>query len=190
MSQIDFKRVIGLLKDFTQGKKASLELILIGGLALHFYGKKDRATADVDAEVKGDLEALFLFLKEHHIPSDLSEDFSGWSVIAMPPGYQGRARTVYEDPLLKIKILSPPDFIVAKLRRFTEEDIEDALFVAGKKLTMPLLEIPKIASSDEYNINRWMTSETCHFYVAQRRIYCSLVEVLDLWTAPLQLDRI
>ena len=137
MSQIDFERVIGLLKDFTQEKKAPLELILIGGLALHFYGKKDRVTADVDAEVKGDLEALFLFLKEHHIPSDLSEDFSGWSVIAMPPGYQGRAQTVYEDPLLKIKILSPLDFIVAKLRRFTEEDIEDALFVAGKNKVSP-----------------------------------------------------
>ena len=132
MSQLNPEGIIPLLKEFTQARKRSLQIILIGGLALHFYGRLDRITVDVDAEVKGDLEGLFHFLKAHHVPADLSENISGWSVIAMPSGYQERAVTVYEDSLLVIKTLAPLDFIIAKLRRFTEEDIEDALFVARK----------------------------------------------------------
>lgn len=132
MSQLNPEGIIPLLKEFTQTRKRPLQIILIGGLALHFYGRLNRITVDVDAEVKGDLEDLFHFLKAHHVPADLSENISGWSVIAMPSGYRERAMTVYQDSLLEIKVLSPIDFIIAKLRRFTEEDIEDALFVARK----------------------------------------------------------
>ncbi|HEX9757929.1 MAG TPA: DUF6036 family nucleotidyltransferase [Nitrospiria bacterium] len=132
MSQINADHILTLLKTFTQEKKSPLEIILIGGLALHFYGKKERVTVDVDAEVKGDLEGLFHFLKGHQIPADLSENISGWSVVGMPPDYQERTLVVYEDALLKVKILSPVDFIVAKLRRFSEEDINDGIFVAKK----------------------------------------------------------
>jgi hypothetical protein len=71
-------------------------------------------------------------LKGHQIPADLSENISGWSVVGMPPDYQERTLVVYEDALLKVKILSPVDFIVAKLRRFSEEDINDGIFVAKK----------------------------------------------------------
>ena len=132
MSPIDADHLVTLLKQFTQEKETSLEIILIGGMALHYYGNKKRVTVDVDAEVKGDLEGLFHFLKKHHIPSDLSENISGWSVISMPADYQKRARVVFEESLLKIKILSPLDFIIAKLRRFSDEDIDDGLFVARK----------------------------------------------------------
>lgn len=132
MSQIDLDRVIALLKEFAHHKKERLRLILVGALALQHYGLRDRATFDLDAEVSGDLEGLFQFLKEHQIPADLGEDISGWSVIAMPPGYRDRAVSLYEDAHLEVKALSPLDLIIAKLRRFTEEDIQDALFVAGK----------------------------------------------------------
>lgn len=132
MSQVDLERVITLLKEFAHREKGRLRLILVGALALQHYGMRDRATFDLDAEVSGDLEGLFQFLKDHQIPADLGEDISGWSVIAMPPGYQDRAVTLYEDAHLEVKALSPLDLIIAKLRRFTEEDIQDALFVAGK----------------------------------------------------------
>lgn len=132
MSQVDLERVIALLKDFAHQKKGRLRLILVGALALQHYGMRDRATFDLDAEVSGDLEGLFQFLKDRQIPADLGEDISGWSVIAMPPGYRDRAVTLYADAHLQVKALSPLDLIIAKLRRFTEEDIQDALFIAGK----------------------------------------------------------
>ncbi len=54
---------------------------------------------------------------------------------------------------------------------------------------MPLVEVPKIVSAGEYQIDRWMTSEVCYFYVAQRKVHCSFVEILDLWLqAPLCSD--
>ena len=132
MSQVDLDRVISLLKEFAHQKKGRLRLILVGALALQHYGMRDRATFDLDAEVNGDLEGLFQFLRDHQIPADLGEDISGWSVIAMPPGYRDRAVTLYADAHLDIKALSPLDLIIAKLRRFTEEDIQDALFIVEK----------------------------------------------------------
>ncbi len=85
---------------------------------------------DINAEVeKGDLFELYNFLKEKGIPADLSENISGWSVVAMPEGYIERAKVVVQDKNLIIKILDPYDFVIAKLRRGTQED---ALFVAKK----------------------------------------------------------
>jgi hypothetical protein len=132
LSHVDLKQVIALLSQYTLERKSRLEIILLGGLALQYYGMQDRATVDLDGEVKGDLSSLFQFLKAHHVPADLGENVSGWSVIAMPPGYRERAVSIHQDDLLEVKVLSPLDLIIAKLRRFTEEDIADALFIAGK----------------------------------------------------------
>ncbi len=132
MFQLDLEKLIELLREFTEESKHTLEIILIGGLALHHYGLKERATVDIDAEVKGDLEGLFGFLKSKKIPSDIGENISNWSVINMPPLYRKRAITIYKDDLLIVKVLHPLDFIIAKIRRFTDEDLEDALFVANK----------------------------------------------------------
>lgn len=146
MSQLNLEKIISLLKEFTHDQKSELEIILIGGLALAYYGMEDRATIDIDAEIKGDVDSLFNFLKSKNIPSDIGEDMSGWSVIAMPSGYRERALTVEKDELLTVKILSPLDFIVAKLRRFTEEDLEDALFVA-KRFDIKPEDVQKAADS-------------------------------------------
>ncbi len=137
MSPLSPDKVLSLLNEFTRHYQRPLQILLVGGLALHFYGLPDRATMDVDAEVKSGLEELFHFLKEHHIPADLSENFSGWSVIAMPPGYAERSGVALQSGRLEIKILAPADFIIAKLRRFTETDIQDALFVAKKHGVSP-----------------------------------------------------
>ncbi|MBI4715051.1 MAG: hypothetical protein HY760_03790 [Nitrospirae bacterium] len=132
MSPIELDRVVDLLKMFALEKGKSLRVTLLGGLALQYYGMENRATVDLDAEVEGDVEGAFHFLKSHQVPSDLGENISGWSVVAMPPGYRERAMTLYRDPYLEIRVLSPQDFVIAKLRRFTEEDIDDALFVVRK----------------------------------------------------------
>ena len=132
MSQVDLDQSIALLNAFVKETKRPLEVILIGGLAVQYYGLKDRATVDIDAEVKGDVEGLQDYLRENHIPADLGENISGWSVVAMPPGYRERIISIHQDEWLQVGVLDPVDFIIAKLRRFTEEDISDALFVAGK----------------------------------------------------------
>lgn len=45
-------------------------------------------------------------------------------------GYRDRAITIYQDDQLKISVLNPYDFIIMKLRRGTEQDLEDCLNVA------------------------------------------------------------
>ncbi len=62
----------------------------------------------------------------------------------MPPGYRERVVEIYGDEFLTVNVLDPLDFIIAKLRRFTEEDIEDALFVA-RKYNIGVKEIEKRA---------------------------------------------
>lgn len=132
MSLLSPEQILLQLANFAQARQRPFSILLVGGLALHFYGLEERATMDVDAEVKSGLEDLFHFLKKNNVPSDLSENFSGWSMVAMPPGYEQRAQVAVERPFLEVKILEPTDFIIAKLRRFTETDIQDALFVVKK----------------------------------------------------------
>lgn len=132
MHQLSLENIIGILKEFVREKDAALHIILVGGLALQHYGMKDRATIDIDAEVKGEIEELFNFLKLKGIPSDLGEDLSGWSVVAMPSGYRERAITIFNDGKLVIKVLHPLDFVIAKLRRAMEIDLDDAVFVVEK----------------------------------------------------------
>lgn len=132
MLPIDLEKIVELFKEFAWTKRKSLEITLLGGLAVQYYGMGNRATLDIDAEIKGDVEGVFNFLKSRNIPADIGEDISGWSVVAMPPGYRERVVEIYRDEFLTVNVLHPLDFIIAKLRRFTEEDIEDALFVARK----------------------------------------------------------
>lgn len=142
MSSVNLNKIIRLLKEFCQKDKTKLEIILVGGIALEYYGMKERATLDIDAEVKGDLEGLFNFFKSKHIPADLGENISNWSVISLSPKYRKRAFLIEKDDLLMVKVLHPIDFVMAKLRRFTEEDINDALFVA-KKFNLSPYDIQK-----------------------------------------------
>lgn len=132
MPQLSLENIIGILKEFVREKGAALYIILVGGLALQHYGMKDRSTIDIDAEVKGEIEELFNFLKLKGIPSDLGEDLSGWSVVAMPSGYRERAITIFNEGKLVIKVLHPLDFVIAKLRRAMEIDLDDAAFVVEK----------------------------------------------------------
>ncbi len=121
-----------LLQQYVQKTGATVDLLLIGGLALQAYGFPDRATRDVDGELKGDLEALVNFFHDNHIPADLGENISGWSVVAMPPGYRERSTLLMDEQRIQLRLLHPVDFIIAKLRRGTELDLEDAMKVAQR----------------------------------------------------------
>jgi len=56
--QLDLEKIISLLREFTRDQKSKLEIILVGGLALAYYGLENRVTVDIDAEIKGDLNGL------------------------------------------------------------------------------------------------------------------------------------
>jgi hypothetical protein len=50
----------------------------------------------------------------------------------MPPAYRQRARVSAEGSGFCIRLLHPTDFVFAKLRRGTAEDLDDAGFVATR----------------------------------------------------------
>jgi len=128
--------IISVFKDIATKTKEPLEIIIVGAQALVYYGVDYRITMDIDAEViRGDVEKIYLELKNMGYVSDLSENISGWSVISMPKGYRQRTIEIYKDENLKISVLNPYDFILMKLRRGTNQDIEDALAVAVKNKT-------------------------------------------------------
>jgi hypothetical protein len=126
LSPLNLDTVKGLLDEYVRQTQFSLDLILIGGLALQAYGVHDRVTVDVDGELAGELEPLLEFLRSRQVPADLGENISGWAVVAMPPGYRDRTSIWHEDEKLRIRLLHPVDFVIAKLRRGTEQDLEDA----------------------------------------------------------------
>ncbi|PMP93222.1 MAG: hypothetical protein C0170_00625 [Hydrogenobaculum sp.] len=123
--------IIDIFKDIALTSEEPLEIIVVEAKALPYYGVNYRSTMDIDAEViKGDVEKIYAELKNMGYVSDLSENINGWSVISMPKGYRERAVEIYKDEKLKISVLNPYDFIIMKLRRGTNQDIEDALSVA------------------------------------------------------------
>jgi hypothetical protein len=126
LSLVNLDAVKGLLDEYVRQTHRSLDLILIGGLALQAYGVHERVTVDVDGELAGELEPLLEFLRARQVPADLGENISGWSVVAMPPGYRDRTSVWHEDGGLRIRLLHPVDFVIAKLRRGTEQDLDDA----------------------------------------------------------------
>lgn len=137
LSALTTDRLFALLSDYVRATSASIDLILIGGLALQAYGDRDRATSDVDGELIGDLAPLVQFLADHQVPADLGENISGWSVVAMPPGYRERTTTLIDRPGLRVRLLAPSDFIIAKLRRGTDLDLDDAISVAKRFQVTP-----------------------------------------------------
>jgi hypothetical protein len=107
LSAVTADHIIALLTDFTNQPGISLDVLLVGALALQAYGNKDRLTRDVDAEVVGSIDALSEFLNRHHIPADLTNNFSGWSVVAMPPGYRDRATDLVHQSNLRVRLWLP-----------------------------------------------------------------------------------
>ncbi len=97
MSPIKLDEIKVLLERYVRETRQTIDLILIGGLALQAYGLHERVTVDLDGELVGELEPLLEFLLANHVPADLGENISGWSVVAMPPGYRDRTSVWHED---------------------------------------------------------------------------------------------
>jgi uncharacterized nucleotidyltransferase DUF6036 len=132
LSALTAEQVIELLTNFTRETGESVEIIIVRALALQAYGYQNRVTRDLDAEVVGPIEPLTDYLRQHSIPADLTTNFSGRSVISMPPGYRDRATDLAHHSNLRVRLLAPIDFIIAKLRRGTDLDLDDAAFVAKR----------------------------------------------------------
>lgn len=81
----------------------------------------------------------------------------------MPDGYRDRAIQIISEEFLSVKVLHPLDFIHAKSRRFTEEDIDDALFVV-KKFDVKPEEIKKYREAQLKNLQKIL------FYLPSKEI--------------------
>jgi hypothetical protein len=130
LSALTLDRLFALLEDYVHRTGRRLDVLLVGRLALYAYGSQEARTEDVDAELDQDVEEVGTFLKQHGIPSNLSENISGWSIVSLPPGYRHRARVLHQRGQLRVLLLDPVDFVVSKLRRGTDQDFADAEFVA------------------------------------------------------------
>ncbi|MBA3754049.1 MAG: hypothetical protein H0X01_07940 [Nitrospira sp.] len=132
MPTITADRLIVLLEQFVRSTGQPVDLLLIGALAMQCYGARDRFTNDVDGELAGSLAPLVTFLANEGIPADLTQDISGWSVVAMPPGYRDRATDLLNHPNLRIRLLDPVDFVIAKLRRGIELYLDEAMYIVRR----------------------------------------------------------
>lgn len=128
-AQDSIERVKKLVNFLSENSDKSIDIIVVGGTAMSFYGDY-RATTDIDAEILNCPEDLYKasleYLKENKIQFNIDEDFDGWGMVPMPPGYRDRAIEIYKEGNVTVKTLEPLDFIISKLRRGTDIDIEDA----------------------------------------------------------------
>lgn len=146
MHTLTLEHLIKLLRQYVTQAGTAVDLLLIGGLAMAGYGYPDRPTMDVDGEVQEGIRELRDYLSQHGVPANLGQNISGWSVVAMPPGYRDRSTLFVDEPHLRIRLLAPLDFVIAKLRRGTEEDLVDATSVA-QRFCIPPDEIQRAASA-------------------------------------------
>jgi len=116
--------------------------ILIGGSALPFYGCYHRGTFDMCIEVEvqsmGELEAIQSSIKGVNPSCDVTGNIDGWCMIPLPTGFRDRVK---ETGMPTLYILDPEDYVLSKLRRATQEDIQDALEVMKVQgLTVDLIQ--------------------------------------------------
>ena len=109
--------------------RRSVDVILLGGLAMAWYGSS-RQTHDLDAEVSSlTRPQLTRLWQSLDFPADLSTDVSHWGMIDLPPGYRKRAKTIRRHGRVTVRILAPIDLAMSKLRVMRESDIQDARFL-------------------------------------------------------------
>ena len=137
MQPLTLNQIVRDLGEYHRQTGKAVDLLLIGGLALQAYGYSERVTVDVDGELVGELDPLMTFLHQRQIPADLGENISGWSIVAMPPGYRERTSVWHEESGMRLRLLEPVDFIIAKLRRGTDQDLDDAEYVVTRYHVAP-----------------------------------------------------
>ena len=87
---------------------------------------------DVGGELVGELDPLITFFQQHRAPADLGENTSVWSIVLMSPGYRERNSVWHEEPGIRLRLLNPVDFVIARLRRGTDQDLDDAEYLAQR----------------------------------------------------------
>lgn len=132
MSALTLDHILTLFEEYVRQTGRRLDVLLIGRLALYAYGSTEAHTEDVEAELQQDVERVGAFLKQRGVPSNLSENISGWSIVSLPPGYRERVRVLHERENLRVAVLEPADFVMSKLRRGTDQDFADAEFVVRR----------------------------------------------------------
>ena len=137
LQPVTLNQIVQALAEYHQQTGNAVDLLLIGGLALQAYGYSERVTVDVHGELVGELDPLVTFLQQRHIPADLGENISGRSIVAMPPGYRDRTSVWHEESGLRLRLLEPVDFIIARLRRGTDQGLDDASYVATQFRILP-----------------------------------------------------
>ena len=134
-AQDSIERVKKLVNFLSKNTDENIEIIVVGGTAMSFYGDY-RTRTDIDAEMLNcpeDLyKALLENLKENKIQFNIDEDFDSWGMVPMPSGYRERANLIYKEGNITVKTLEPVDFIISKLRRGTDIDINDAEKIASR----------------------------------------------------------
>jgi hypothetical protein len=125
-----------LITEIESISRKPVTAILLGGLAMAWYGSS-RQTRDLDAEVSSlTRPQLTRLWKSLDFPADLSADVSHWGMIDLPPGYRKRAEVIRRRGRITVRILSPLDLVMSKLRVMRDSDIQDARFLIRRfKLT-------------------------------------------------------
>jgi hypothetical protein len=137
LQRLTLNQIVQDLAEYHRQTGNGVDLLFIGGLALQAYGFTECVTVGVDGELVGELDPLMTFLQQRQILADLGENISGWSIVAMPPGYRERESVWHEEAGLRLRLLEPVDFIIAKLRRGTDQDLNDASYVATQYRILP-----------------------------------------------------
>jgi hypothetical protein len=118
-----------LITAIEANSRRPVNVIILGGLAMAWYGSS-RQTRDLDAEVSPlTRPQLTRLWKSLRFPADLSADVSHWGMIDLPPGYRKRAKRIKKRGRITVRILSPLDLVMSKLRVMRESDIQDARFL-------------------------------------------------------------
>lgn len=117
MGEISLQQIEAIFKRYVKETNTALHIVLTGGQAMAAYGA-ERATHDIDAEiVEGDVDNLSDWLLANSVQSDISEDISGWGIIALPPSYKNRVSNLITGTNLRIDVLNPIDWVISKLER-------------------------------------------------------------------------
>lgn len=131
---VKLEDAINILAGLFKGTGA--KIIIVGGLSISAYGKNDRETYDIDAEIsvrdKGAIERASDELNKKNIDNDISEDVSRWGMIDIPPDYRNRTKLFKKVDDVEFHLLSPVDLIISKLRSFRDVDISDSKYLVNK----------------------------------------------------------
>lgn len=131
---IKLEDAIELLANLFKGTGA--KITIVGGLSVIAYGKIDRLTYDIDAEVfvkdRKSIDRANENLERKNILHDISEDVSRWGMIDIPQGYRERTRLFKKVNDVEFHLLSPVDLVISKLRSFRNPDIGDSKYLVNK----------------------------------------------------------